>query len=79
MNRLHLAGLFGAGLICAAGMAALGADKPDFSGTWALKLEKSRLQAGVKVERGTIAIEHKEPEFRFSRVFVIGGKEDPVS
>jgi hypothetical protein len=79
MNRLHLAGFFAAGLLCVAGMAALGADKPDFTGAWALDLDKSRLQAGAKIDRGIITIEHKEPEFRFSRVFVIEGEEDPVS
>jgi hypothetical protein len=54
-------------------------EKPDLTGTWVLNLEKSRLQIETKIERGAFTIEHREPEFRFSRVFVVGGKEDAVS
>jgi hypothetical protein len=53
--------------------------KPDLSGTWVLNLEKSRLQIEAKIERGTFTIEHKEPQFLFSRVFIVSGKEDAVS
>ena len=53
--------------------------KPDLSGAWIVNLEKSRLQIGVKIERGAFTIDHKEPVFRFSRVFVVGGKEDALS
>ncbi len=55
------------------------AGKPDMSGTWVLNLEKCRLQFPAKLDSGTITIEHKEPAFRFSRTFVVGGKEDSVS
>jgi hypothetical protein len=60
-------------------MASLAAKKPDFSGTWALNLGKSRLQIEAKIERGTFTIEHKEPAFRFSRVFVVEGTADALS
>jgi hypothetical protein len=54
-------------------------EKPDLSGTWVLNLEKSQLQIEAKIERGTFTIEHKEPAFRFSRVFVVEGKADALS
>ncbi len=54
-------------------------EKPDLTGTWVLNLEKSRLQIEDKIESGTFRIEHKEPVFRFSRVFVVDGKEDALS
>ena len=79
MNRLRPAGFLTVGLLCVAGMASLAAQKPDFSGTWVLNLDKSRLQIEDKIESGTFTIEHKEPDFRFSRVFVVGGKDDAVS
>jgi hypothetical protein len=55
------------------------AGKPDLSGTWALNLEKCQLQFPANLDGGTITIEHKDPAFRFSRTFVIGGKEDSLS
>lgn len=79
MNRPRLAGFLTVGLLCMAVMASQTAQKPDFSGTWVLSLDKSRLQIEDKIESGTFTIKHKEPDFRFSRVFLVGGKDDTVS
>lgn len=79
MNRPRLAGFLSVGLLYMAVMASQAAQKPDLSGTWVLNLDKSRLQIEDKIESGTFTIEHKEPDFRFSRVFVVGGKDDAVS
>ena len=63
-----------------AGLTIAGStQKPDLTGTWILNLEKSRLQIGDKIESGTFTIEHQEPQFRFSRVFLAGGREDSTS
>jgi hypothetical protein len=79
LNRLRLAGSLAVGILCVAGMASLAAPKPDFSGTWVLNLGKSKLQIQEKLDRASFTIDHKEPAFRFSRVFVVGGKEDALS
>jgi len=68
-----------AGLLLAAGAALAGPGKPDFSGTWVLNLGKSRLQADFGTQSGTFTVDHKEPVFRFSRVFVAGGRDDAMS
>jgi hypothetical protein len=67
------------GLLLAAGATLAGSGKPDLSGTWVLNLAKSRLQADFGTQSGTFTIDHKEPAFRFSRVFVAGGKSEAVS
>ncbi len=54
--------------------AALGAEKPNFSGTWVVDPAKSRLADWAKFDETTITIEHKEPAFRFHRVSVKAGK-----
>jgi hypothetical protein len=54
-------------------------DKPNLSGDWVLNLEKSKLQTQMKLDSATFTIDHKEPDFHFSRVFVVGGKEDVFS
>lgn len=64
-------------LAVAAGAASL--DKPDFSGQWLFNAEKSRLQVRVKLERATFTIEHKEPYFKLSRLFIIEGHENALS
>jgi hypothetical protein len=68
-----------AGFCLAAGTPLGAAGKPDFSGTWALDLEKCHLQADFGIQSGTFTIDHREPVFRFSRVFVAGGQEDALS
>lgn len=77
MNKAAL--LLLAGFVLTAGEALGAAGKPDFSGTWALNLEKSRLQADFGIRGGTITIDHQEPAFRLNRVFAAGGQEDIVS
>jgi hypothetical protein len=79
MKRTFFTGIILIGLSFAAVAALLSSAKPDLSGTWVLNLERSRLQINIKLERGTFTIDHKEPDFRFSRVFVIDGKEDSLS
>jgi hypothetical protein len=79
MKKPCLMGILLASLSFAVGAASLSPTKPDFSGTWVLNLERSRLQVDLKLESATFTIEHKDPGFRFSRVFVIDGKEDSLS
>jgi hypothetical protein len=67
------------GLLLAAGAALGSGDKPDFSGTWVLNLQKSHLEADFGTQSGTFTVDHKEPAFRFRRVFIAGGKEDAAS
>ena len=60
------------GLLVAAPVAQT---KPDFSGEWVLNREASTLPPPVSnVESGVVRIEHREPEFRFHRTYVIAGK-----
>jgi hypothetical protein len=48
--------------------------KPDFSGEWVLNRQASTLPPVVSnVESGVVRIEHREPEFRFHRTYVIAG------
>jgi hypothetical protein len=50
---------------------------PDFSGDWVLDRAASVLQAeSAAVESGTVRIEHRDPEFRFARTFVV--KQQPI-
>ena len=61
-----LLGLFAAG--------AFAQTKPDFSGEWVLNRPDSTLPPPVaNVESGVVSIEHREPEFRFHRTYVIAG------
>ena len=69
--------LFASALVLA--LVGGGFEKPDFSGTWALNLEKTRLQSIRGLESGEIVIEHAEPRFRFDRAFAIKGKTDSTS
>lgn len=71
--------LFLALVLAAAGAASIALEKPDFSGKWVFNPEKSKLEIKVKLDSATFTIDHKEPDFRFSRVFVIGGKSDSFS
>jgi len=64
-------------LLCT--VIAASVEKPDFSGTWVLNLEKTRLQSLRGLESGEIVIEHAEPRFRFHRAFAIKGKTDSTS
>ncbi len=75
MPRAHL-------LVPALSLLALAAAtqaKPDFSGSWTLSRERSTLQAPFSsIERGTVRIAHREPEFSFHRAFVTAGREDTL-
>ncbi len=53
--------------------------KPDLSGTWVFNAEKSKLQIQIMLEGATFTIDHKEPDFRFSRVFIVAGQESTLS
>jgi hypothetical protein len=61
------------------GILASASEKPNFSGDWVFNPEKSKLEIKIELESATFTIDHKEPDFRFSRAFVIGGKEDALA
>lgn len=79
MNGLTPKAILTVGLALAAGMASLAAPKPDFSGKWVLNLGKSKLEVQEKIERASFTIDHRDPAFHFSRVFVVGGNKDALS
>ncbi len=80
MRRLRFCSiLFVALVIAAAGAVAPASEKPNFSGSWVVNAKKSRLAIKVELESATFTIDHKEPDFRFSRVFVIGGKDNALA
>jgi hypothetical protein len=55
-------------------VAPLAQAKPDFSGEWVLNRQASTLPPVVSgVESGVVRIEHRDPEFRFHRTYVIAG------
>jgi hypothetical protein len=60
MTRRAIAAVF-IGLL-AGSLAVLAADKPDFSGTWKLNVDKSDFGPMPKPERAEYVIVHKEPE-----------------
>jgi hypothetical protein len=66
-------------LYLAIGATVRAGQRPDLSGTWVLNLAKSHLQIRSDLDSGAFTIDHKEPAFRFSRIFVAGGKEDASS
>jgi hypothetical protein len=61
------------------GIVAATSEKTNFSGNWVFNAEKSKLQIQIKLDSATFTIDHKEPDFRFSRVFVIGGKDNALA
>jgi len=71
--------IFMALIIAAAGAAAATSKRPNFSGSWVVNAERSKLEIKVELESATFTIDHKEPDFRFSRVFVIGGKDNALA
>ncbi len=85
-RRFIAAGILAVASFCGLSLAPSAAasssavfDKPNFSGEWVFNAEKSKLEIKVKLESATFTIDHEEPDFRFSRVFVIGGKSDSFS
>lgn len=63
-------------LVCAA-LAAAHTSLPNFTGTWVLDLQKSRLQS-PKPDSGTFVITHDGDRFALQRTFVIEGKTDSL-
>jgi hypothetical protein len=65
-------------VVCA---AVAGQPKPDYSGEWALDLQRSTLDPRIAagIEKGTITIVHRDPAFELRRVFMRSGKPDSVS
>ena len=75
MNRQSIFGIF---FILAAATAisvASSAPKPDFSGTYVLDMQRTKLQTTPPVLGGEIVLEHREAYFMFSRAFRIEGQE----
>jgi hypothetical protein len=62
-----------AALLCALCLTvvALAADKPDFSGSWKLNVEKSDFGPSAKPERADITIKHVDPELNVSSKAVL--------
>ena len=60
---------------------AVGEDpKPDFSGTWRLNREKSRLETTVPNQSElTFVIEHKDPRFKMTRTLTLSERSDTLS
>lgn len=55
---------------------AVWGEKPNFTGVWTMNKQKSKLQIKVKLEnleKAEFTIDHKEPNFHFSRIFVVRG------
>jgi len=53
---------------------------PDFSGEWALDRGRSRLATPfASISTGVVRIEHREPTFSFSRVFVDKGENSTLT
>jgi hypothetical protein len=78
MKKMILVAAVITGVVFTAGTAAA-PPKPDFSGTWVFNPSRSQLELKLALESGVFTIDHQEPRFRFSRVFVVGGKEDALS
>jgi len=55
--------------------------KPDFSGDYVLNKAKCQFQVqqAADLESGTVSIVQKGDSFKFSRVFTVKGKDDPLS
>jgi Neuraminidase (sialidase) len=77
MSRREITGLIVFAFIFAA--AAMGQQKPDFSGEWIFNPQKSKLEIKINLEKASFTIDHQEPNFHFSRVFVVDGKQDAFS
>ncbi len=69
--------LAAAGLVASCSLAQP-APKPDFSGTWVLDKERSRLQIPAP-DSTTFVVEHSEPSFKLTRTHVVDGKPDTFS
>ncbi len=79
MPKPRILRILSVSLAFAAGTAAAAGEKPDYSGTWIFNAQKSRLQVPARLDSAVFTIDHREPVFRFSRVFVVRGREDSLS
>ncbi len=52
--------------------------RPDFSGTWQLNQEKSRLELAAP-SKSIFVIEHQEPRFKLTRTHTWGERSDTLS
>jgi hypothetical protein len=76
--RSHAAITGVVGLICA--MTSIAQQKPDFSGEWQLNRELSTLSTGASIaQRGTLRIQHREPNFKCEMTIVMDGKTHATS
>jgi hypothetical protein len=80
MNRRRVGVLLLAFLLVAHGDATrrLLREKPIFRDL-GLNAKKSQLQIEAPIDRATFTIEHKEPSFKLSRVFVVNGREESLT
>ncbi len=75
MSKMLLASC---GCLCAVLAFSQTASKPDFTGTWKLNLDKSKLESPPP-DSSRFVIDHKEPSFRLQRTHVFKGKPDTWS
>jgi hypothetical protein len=71
-------------IACGLVLIALGAaaqTKPDFSGIWILNKARCTFEYPPfkAIEKGVATIEHREPLFKFHRIYTLGGEDDPQS
>ncbi|MEW5902646.1 MAG: hypothetical protein AB1715_14360, partial [Acidobacteriota bacterium] len=80
MIKLRLFRLFSLALfLVAAAAAGSASERPNFSGQWVFNAAKSKLELKVQLEAATFSIDHKDTDFHFSRVFIVGGQESTHS
>ncbi len=79
MTTSKTAPVTGAAALLAAAALALAAptSKPDFSGRYVIDMHRTKLQLQDKVLQGMIVLEHREPSFKFHRVFQVEGQAKP--
>ncbi len=68
MTRRAVAAVFAGLLVCA--LTAFAADKPNFSGTWKLNVDKSDFGPMPKPEKADFVIVHKDPELNVKQTAV---------
>lgn len=81
MMRRTLLALLVLGTACSAVLAPLAAgaqDRPNYSGEWVLRVDRSTLDRRVwaGLERGTLRVVHREPSVEFRRAFVVQGQPE---
>jgi len=71
---IQIAGLFAVAAVLLTSIVSA-APKPNFTGTWKVNLQKSKLQIPPP-ESSVFVVEHAEPRLRITRTHVFGGKSD---